>query len=87
MTIHVTLQPPDTDSLGPSQVHDRTFTEVPADLAATITRDFEAYEREASDAERRKLYSFERTSGEKVLLALDFEDVVAVTTSHDAVES
>jgi len=60
--------------------HERRLDSVPASVAERMVSDFERY-RESRE-ERSPLYRYER-DGEEVLLALDLEEVVALTVLGD----
>ena len=60
-------------------MHERQLTAVPKSKAERMAEDFTAYQA-GGDDERRKLYRYENGEHER-LVALDFEEVVALVAS------
>jgi len=81
MTVSITFQSPQSSHEGgASTLHERQLDAVPKSKATQIAEDFTAYQAEQSD-DRRKLYRYGDDEAER-LLALDFEEVVAVVASE-----
>ena len=83
MTVSITFQsPPSLEGSQPSTLHERELDAVPKSKATQMAEDFTAYRSEEA-AERRKLYRYGDDEAER-LIALDFEEVVAVVASETA---
>jgi hypothetical protein len=83
MDVTITFRTPARDGTEiPSGIHDRTLHGVPSSLAYRIADDFVRYRSEPDSPGRSTLYRYER-DGEEVLVALDFDEVIAVTASEE----
>jgi len=85
MTVSITFQSPQSPyegGQGTSTLHERRLDDVPKSKAVRMAEDFTAYEAEET-GERRKLYRYGEDDRER-LVALDFEEVVAVVVSQTA---
>ena len=82
MTVSITFQSPQSSLEGgqPSTLNERELDAVPKSKAEKIAEDFTAYRTEQTD-DRRKLYRYGDDESER-LIALDFEEVVAVVASE-----
>lgn len=82
MTVSITFQSPHSalESGQPSTLHERQLDAVPKSQAEKIAEDFTAYRTDQTD-KRRRLYRYGDDESER-LIALDFEEVVAVVASE-----
>ena len=81
MTVSITFQSPGEGSQGPASLHERRLEAVPKSKASRMAEDFTTY-RGNGEVERRKLYRYDAGDGER-LVALDFEEVVALMASSE----
>lgn len=87
MTVSITFQSPyfETDE-SPPTVHERELTSVPRPKAEEMVEDFVRYQEKkrtgAEKATQRQMYRYEK-EGEELLVALDFDEVVALIASED----
>ena len=65
-------------------LHERCFGTVPSAVVETIIRDFAAYHSTLSACDQRELYRYE-ASGEERVLAVDFQEVIAIITEDGTV--
>jgi hypothetical protein len=81
MTVSITFQsPPQEYTQGPAVLHERRLEAVPRPKAERMAEDFVEYQSN-NDTNRRKLYRYDPGDGER-LVALDFEEVVALVASN-----
>lgn len=82
MLITITFRSPNRQTApgGPS-LHERCIESVPRPKAEEMASDFVKYRKAPGEATRSKLYRY-HTNGEEVLVALDFDEVVALTASN-----
>ncbi len=64
-----------------ASLHKRTVVGVPLDLAQQMAEDFVQYQSTPDEDGRSKLYRFEK-EGNDVLVALNFDEIIAVTASE-----
>lgn len=85
MTVSITFQSPQSPyegGQGESTLHERSLDDVPKSKAVRMAEDFTAY-RSQEAVNRRKLYRYGREEQER-LVALDFEEIVAVVASESS---
>lgn len=75
MMVSITFQSPHEGSHRSSGLHERHLEVVPKSKANRMAEDFATYQE--GETSRRKLYRYDAGDGER-LLALDFEEVVAL---------
>ncbi len=82
MFITITFRSPGHENAarGPS-LHERTIESVPRPEAKQMASDFVEYRKSSPEASRSKLYRYQ-TDGEEVLIALDFDEIIALTASE-----
>jgi hypothetical protein len=77
MNVSITFQSPAQEhTQTPASLHERCLESVPRANAEQMAKDFVEYQSDGEGA-RRKLYRYESADGE-CLIALDFEEIVAV---------
>lgn len=82
-TVSITFQSPRLESdQTPSSVHERHLRDVPKSKAERMAEDFAAYQSLPAESTRRKLYRYQDRGNER-LVALDFEEVVAVVVEEE----
>lgn len=87
MTVSITFQTPyfETDK-SPPAVHERELRSVPRRKAEEMVEDFVRYQEKKStstqEATQRQMYRYEK-EGEELLVALDFDEVIALIASED----
>ena len=80
MTVSITFQSPAHENgKGGWSLHERRLQAVPKANAQRMVEDFTTYQSE-ENGDRRKLYRYENEGHER-LVALDFEEVVALVAS------
>ena len=82
MLITITFRSPthDATARAPS-LHERTIESVPPPKAEQMASDFVEYRKAPTEASRSKLYRYQ-ANGEEILVALDFDEVIALTASE-----
>lgn len=82
MFITITFRSPTHEAVaGEPSLHERTIESVPSPKAKQMASDFVEYRQAPSEASRSKLYRYQ-TNGKEVLVALDFDEMIALTASE-----
>jgi len=82
MTVTITFRTPSREDPGiGTGLHERTLVTVPSALARQMADDFVQYRSQPDGTGRSKLYRYQR-DGEEVLVALDFEEIIALTAAE-----
>jgi hypothetical protein len=82
MLITITFRSPTHESAAAEPLlHERTIESVPSPKAQEMAADFVEYRKAPKDTSRSKLYRYQ-TNGDEVLVALDFEEVIALTAAE-----
>lgn len=78
MKIKITFRTPSCENAreGPT-IHERTLEDVPHAEAEQMAQDFVEYRNSTNGAKASELYRYDK-NGSEVLVALDFEEVVAL---------
>ena len=82
MFITITFRSPTHEAAATDpSLHERTIEAVPRPKAEKMASDFVEYREAPAEASRSKLYQYQ-ANGEEVLVALDFDEVIALTASE-----
>ena len=83
MTVTITFRTPSSEQReNTSTIHERRLEAVPQATAEQMAEDFVQYRTTRAEAHRSTLYRYEKREDD-ILVALDFQEIVALTASEE----